>query len=1205
MDSPVDKYVKTEFRLVDASALIMQPVTALLGVTPDAATLLGNLNIETVFDLASSVIFGAARRIVEAAEDPNSDMALAGSVPLDMVDVAARTVPVGELQVAPLEKLRGVSEKVATGIADVMSIATIRDAAFWPPYVAARNIVNVTLGGSEEEVDDERPAELVPRMGRYPTERLQYKLLLLDKVLEPAPALQHINTERFALRGPATVAQEGIPIESAGQLDLSTAVSADAGFQKPALGALVTFTQSWYTLGLSLGHLLHALALAPGESTRIAVVDWRRRSSAQSGESLSESDSLQSTLDRGRSITEVAAAVAHELQNGEASSAGAGTSMAFGEGGGAAGGGEYEMFKGAATGGHSTGFSAGAGISHSWASSAGSRDIAAETTQKIVDATHQASSMVRSRRATAIREISQSEHETLSTRSVTNFNHMHAMTVQYYEIVQVYKTVNELARVERCLFIPMRPVDFSSRSIVARFRGVLAAGALNSQVRATILSTPNSVVLVAARRSQPWDQGMLDRLKSLFGMTVGYPSAEEIVLPRNLQPWGLSFVIPGDNTNMQEYPFDAAVIEFEGGPTQTVPITMLNQASDLGGKFIDFRQLLGTGESAKDFWSIRTISLKRKAGKEAFAGEIVVLAAIYPFGTTGGITEGKGWLGLHLRVEANEMLVRVYTIMRTISDDSLVRHLVDNSLYYSQIIWRSLDAPTLGLLLSPYTLQGRPLIEMLDPTPLAVAGNYLVFRTYAEDAAWTQFLKDKKLQVGAVRESLVPLPSGGVFAEAVLGRANSAEKLDITRFWNWQDSPIPIQAPEIAALQTGSRAQAEDLMPGQLGAPTVNIINPPDVPDPQGMSGVLAAIQNGNMFRDMSGLGATIGFAQSAMTRAFDAARDAAAQAGENAKTAADVLKTMYGKGGVSDGGGGGGTSGSGQTGGTSQLPATPSNLGALVNHGKDLDQRESGGGDPASEWAQWPGANKGAGLTPPPVFSTENERAATYGTKPTPPSTPQTRTTEVVHLVPLSNVPLDPGNGGRSIGPAALEIGDIILSTTTQIPSRIIRAGTASPVSHSILYIGDSLVVEAIKEGVVLRPIQQALADASFAVALRYQGLSFQQALKICDFAGTKIGKPYDYRYGIQQALFRLDLLTTCAGKTGDDLRECRQWVGRINMGTGTNDKWFCSELVIASYADAGVPLTTTPPAWNAPDDIIQVASTGMLGYVGHLKTS
>jgi hypothetical protein len=125
-------------------------------------------------------------------------------------------------------------------------------------------------------------------------------------------------------------------------------------------------------------------------------------------------------------------------------------------------------------------------------------------------------------------------------------------------------------------------------------------------------------------------------------------------------------------------------------------------------------------------------------------------------------------------------------------------------------------------------------------------------------------------------------------------------------------------------------------MPGQLGAPTVNIINPPDEPDPQGMSAVLAAIQNGNMFRDMSGLNSTIGFAQSAMTRAFDAARDAAAQAGENAKTAADVLKTMYAKGGVSDEG----SSGTSRTTDGLQSPRTISNAGSRINYGEKLDQK-------------------------------------------------------------------------------------------------------------------------------------------------------------------------------------------------------------------------------------------------------------------------
>lgn len=34
------------------------------------------------------------------------------------------------------------------------------------------------------------------------------------------------------------------------------------------------------------------------------------------------------------------------------------------------------------------------------------------------------------------------------TRAITNFNHMHALTVQYYEVVQLYRTTVELARIK-------------------------------------------------------------------------------------------------------------------------------------------------------------------------------------------------------------------------------------------------------------------------------------------------------------------------------------------------------------------------------------------------------------------------------------------------------------------------------------------------------------------------------------------------------------------------------------------------------------------------------------------------------------------------------------------------------------------------------------------------------------------------------------
>ena len=52
-------------------------------------------------------------------------------------------------------------------------------------------------------------------------------------------------------------------------------------------------------------------------------------------------------------------------------------------------------------------------------------------------------------------------------------------------------------------------------------------------------------------------------------------------------------------------------------------------------------------------------------------------------------------------------------------------------------------------------------------------------------AAWKA---RRGITLGQTRADLVPLSSGGVFAEAVPGRSNSAETLDMTRFRNCQDS---------------------------------------------------------------------------------------------------------------------------------------------------------------------------------------------------------------------------------------------------------------------------------------------------------------------------------------------------------------------------------------------------------------------------------
>ncbi len=77
--------------------------------------------------------------------------------------------------------------------------------------------------------------------------------------------------------------------------------------------------------------------------------------------------------------------------------------------------------------------------------------------------------------------------------------------------------------------------------------------------------------------------------------------------------------------------------------------------------------------------------------------------------------------------------------------------------------------------------------------------------------------------------------------------------------------------------------------------------------------------------------------------------------------------------------------------------------------------------------------------------------------------------------------IALDPGVGGCSIGIAALQPADIIVSTTASPLHEGIRIATRSVVSHAALYAGDGEMIEAIGRGevtgVIQRKIELALA--------------------------------------------------------------------------------------------------------------------------------
>jgi hypothetical protein len=138
----------------------------------------------------------------------------------------------------------------------------------------------------------------------------------------------------------------------------------------------------------------------------------------------------------------------------------------------------------------------------SFSTSAGSRNLSASMSQQVADATHQAASSVRNRRATIVKEISETEHESVSTRILANYNHMHALTVQYFEVIELYRVATGLHEAERCLFVPMKLVDFDER-VITRFQGALAAAALNRRAFELLITDFGMIRLSATRPMRP------------------------------------------------------------------------------------------------------------------------------------------------------------------------------------------------------------------------------------------------------------------------------------------------------------------------------------------------------------------------------------------------------------------------------------------------------------------------------------------------------------------------------------------------------------------------------------------------------------------------------------------------------------------------------------------------------------------------------
>lgn len=984
MNVGTSRLVRNEYKSLEASEILSKPVDCLLGVSALAKEAISRLGISTVFDLASSQTFAAANEILDAANGSSAGFGRYGRIPGELVDDAEKSTNLKELPLRSIEVLRCIGPATRKTLESALDVGTIRDFSLWPPYHAAREILSNAYGLTSFGVTDvEAPSDLIPANGQYPTERVQYEVILFEEYVGE----NKITNPKFMAAAGAKLSR---PLGTSGPLDISELLAGTEGFDRPAIGGILTFKQSWYTKGLALGNLIHGVALAPGESTKIAMIDWSRKTRSSATEAIQEDEALDSDMSRSRGISEITSSVAKETQQGNSGAHNNSMSTQFGTATGSASFlTSLVSLPGVNTSGTSSGFSSGSTDATSWSTSSGERDISAKLTQDIVDRTQQASHSARNRRASIIREVSQSESEKITTRTLTNYNHMHALTVEYYEVVQLYRTVVELSNVERCLFVPMKLIDFRNVSMVDRYRRILSAAALSPAIREALEYPTGTTRVKAPAISKVFSPQSVAQSSSppspLDDLSPDSWTAMDIHQGQ-IVTGGIIKILPDGRLVL---PSDAIAseIDFVVGDKAIKPDTITIANIDGTSASSTYGEGTGWDMAGKRMRIDRIAAMSMTASNITGSNKTGFLSIIFSFKT-------KSFrIVFPVKLEANTQIPIFYAA--TIPID-VISHFQDHRLYYSQAIWRSLEPSTIGIMLSDFTWpiakQERPLVEVVDPRPVAISANYLVFRltgeTKSERDAW---ISRKKFILNHPHEDLVPVPSGGVFAEAVLGRFNSAEKLDITRFWNWQDSPIPIQAPDIAAIQSGSRRDPDGTTPGQLGSPVLNIVSSPALPDPQGMGAVLAAIQNGNMFRDMSGLAATIGLAQSGLAGAQQGASDASAQAGKNAAVAAElgakvaeiaaklIASYFTGGAGMMAGGGGGGGGGSGQ-GGMINADQGISKAGSILNYAKGMDDRTIGktpSGQPIIPASDLGG---GGGLESATYAATANQRLGSEG---------------------------------------------------------------------------------------------------------------------------------------------------------------------------------------------------------------------------------
>lgn len=709
-----------------------------------------------------------------------------------------------------------------------------------------------------------------------------------------------------------------------------------------AHGHVLRFKQEWVADGYSMGNLLYSLPLAPGQKKQIAIVDWERRESAARSEALSEEESMAAMLSRDRDISDIVNATVQEsVRGGSKSSAG---SFAAGLGIGA--------IIGPVGGLLGIGGGTSSASSSAWQRS--SRNTSASALNQLRDRTVQSASAVRSQRSTVVQTMRQGERVTATTETVANYNHCHAITIQYFEVLRHLLVRQRLADVQECLFVPLLMSRFNNDKIM-RWRHALESSMRFSRLRRgfgaieriennydgsdfpfgtyaeQLIEHIDGDMQIRFELTRPRDEGDDFYPDAWSWLPFFFPLSADEFYKRHLKNQEqkdrifLEQLGPGIAEQfVRHLKFEA--IDGNGHATD------LKVDATLTSDFANSRRLHVSLDLASGLSPLQRQGIKyiRIGSKSSILG--IPLFSMLPTGskviietlTLGYRTVySSGYLCRGNRVR-NDLTsgdnVNVYTPLSRQElrnpreeDKELARqlrdHLNEHIERYHHAIWWQMSPDRRYMLLDGFQApnsNGRSVASVVENELIGIVGNCLVLPVSPGNHLDPTFRQDKEKPVDLLEHyqpttpldpSRIALPTKGVYAEAVMGACNSCEYKEEERFWRWEESPVPDSPTAIQPLSTETRrTEPGDLEAKGFPSPIIAMQSAPAAPDPTGLTAAMQLLGTPNLFKDITGLEGTQRNALEALKGAFSTAQsfgDKAANLALQGKMSRDIDKSM------------------------------------------------------------------------------------------------------------------------------------------------------------------------------------------------------------------------------------------------------------------------------------------------------------------------